>query len=118
MRIIKGLMGLALVGLSASALASEPVHLDAAALDQVSAGLYDTFAIAAIGPTLATGASTRTTNIAQFQTFELITLAPPNFAANAGAFAVVQSQVQSSNVGASSASNSGFVFSGIRPSIN
>lgn len=118
MRFINGLIGLAMIGLGSSALAGEPVKLDAAALDQVSAGLFDSFAIAAVGPTLATGASTTTFNVARFETLQTISLTPPNFSANASAVAMVQSEIRASNVGASSASNSGFVFSGVRPSTN
>lgn len=118
MRIISGVAGLALLGMSGAALADEPVRLDGKALDQVTAGLYDTFALSFVGPTLATGGATTTSNLAATQTIEVISIVPPNFAADARSFALVQSSVQSSNVGTSSASNSGGVYTGVFPSAN
>ena len=113
MRVLNGLVGIALLGIGGVALAQEPVRLDAASLDSVTAGLWNGFALAFTTPALARGASTTIFQGSQIQTEERLELTPPKFTGTFNASAISLSETRTSGVGTTSATGGGGVYTGV-----
>ncbi|HRW60951.1 MAG: hypothetical protein H6852_01220 [Geminicoccaceae bacterium] len=113
MRILNGIVGIALLGVGSVALAGEPVRLDAASLDSVTAGLWNGFALAITSPATARGASIKAFQGSLFQTEERLTATPSAFSGDFQALAISQTYVKASGIGTTSASGGGGVYTGV-----
>lgn len=111
MRILNTFLGLALLGASSAALASEPVRLDAGQLDSVSAGVFSGGFVAFTFPSGVGGNSASLTSFAQGQSLGTSNLTPPTFEADFLAVGQSVVQAQASGVGATSAFGGGGVYS-------
>ncbi len=114
MRILNGLVGIALLGVGSVALAGEPVRLDAASLDSVTAaGLWSGFAISRTGLATARGASITLYQVSLTQTEGSVLLTPPSSSGDFQALAISQTSVKASGVGITSAAGGGGVLTGV-----
>jgi hypothetical protein len=113
MRIANGLVGLLMLGASGAALADEPLRLDAAQLDAVSAGAYSTFATGFTFPGFGQGNLISFGQLSQTATFSQSTITPTSANLNAGAQAAAAMQVQSVGAGATGAGGGGGVFTSV-----
>lgn len=113
MRILNGIAAIALLGVGSVALADEPVRLDPAALDSVTAGVWSGFALAYTTPATARGASISAFQGASIQTVELLVLTPTGFSGDFQAVGVSQTSVNAIGIGTTSASGGGGVYTGV-----
>lgn len=111
MRIVNTILGLALLGASSAALAGEPVRLDAAQLDSVSAGVFSGGFVAFTFPSGVGGNSASLTSFAQGQTEATTNLTPPTFDADFQVLAQSVVVAQASGVGATSSFGGGGIYS-------
>lgn len=115
MRILNGLVGIALLGLGSVAAAGEPVKLSNSALDSVTAGVRDGFGLGFTFPAATQGASSVISQTSFVSTTQEVVLTPPDFQATFTINVQSQSISRVSGIGTTSAIGGGGVASGIFP---
>lgn len=110
MRILSGVVGVLLLGAGSIALADEPVRLDAAEMDMVTAGIWNGGGLAFTFGGTAQGNVNNFFELSQAGFVEQTNLTPTTFEADAQAFASAQLRSQSIGVGATSTSGAGGVY--------
>ena len=110
MRVSSGLFGIVMLGVSGVALADDPVRLDAAELDAVSAGAFSTAAAAFTFPTFGQGNLINAGQLSQTLTISQVAITPTSFQTNATAQAAAIGQVQAIGVGTTASGTGGGVF--------
>jgi hypothetical protein len=115
MRTIKGLLAGLLLGIGGTAMASEPVQLDAGQLDSVSAGVFSGTATAFTFEPFGIGNSIAFAELAQVATLSQTTLTPGAFQSNFTALAASNVIVQSAGVGLTATGGGGGVFTTVFP---
>lgn len=115
MRILSGIVGLALLSATSVAVADEPVELSNAALDSVVGG-YSLLSVARAGPSfISGGASFTLSDVAQTNSVNFVELSPPNSLFEVSTFAQSQSVARVSGLGSISAGTGGSVFLAVIP---
>lgn len=102
-----------MLGVSSVALADEPVRLDAAQLDAVSAGAFSTAAVAFTFPSFGQGNLINSGQLSQIATVSQIAITPIAVQSNAFAQAAAAAQVQATGPGATASGTGGGVFTSV-----
>lgn len=113
MRILNGIAAIALLSVGSVALADEPIRLDSASLDSVTAGVWNGFALAFTTPATARGASITAFQGSAIETVEVLVLTPTSFSGDFQAAGLSQTSVRSIGIGTTSASGGGGVYTGV-----
>lgn len=113
MRMLSGIAAIGLLGVGSMAFAGEPVRLEAAALDSVTAGAWSGFALAFNGPARARGAAISATQLSAVETLEVVVVTPTSFAGDFRAAGIAQTSVRAIGLGTTSASGSSGVYTGV-----
>lgn len=110
MRMIKGLVAGLVLGISSAAVASEPLKLDAAQLDSVSAGVFSGIASGFTSDGFGVGNSISFFEFSQAATLSQTELTPGAFQSDFQAAAASTFRIQSAGAGLTSSGGVGGVY--------
>jgi len=110
MRTINGLLAGLMLSVGGAAMAGEPVQLDAAQLDAVSAGVFSGTALAFTLEPFAIGNSIAFFELSQAATLSQTTLTPGAFQSDFQAVSASTMNIQAAGVGLTTSGGAGGVF--------